>query len=500
MTLGPGLAVGLGTTLAMWGAGYVTHVPGIAPDSLAGKAVVGVILLIIMATGLALSGVSTGVGRGWRVGLVAGAVCGGLNLMVLGSLLSEPPVEGGSSVAPGAGLAAAGFLATSVVLGGVMGAAGGVTLRGRLNLIADATRWRFRIFTLAAIGVVPVLLTGGLVTSHNAGLAVPDWPNSYTANMFLYPLSKMTGGIYYEHTHRLFGTLAGMGCVVAFAYAMVVWLRRVPCEAPRRGVVLGLVAGVLVLVQGLLGGLRVVMADGSGDVDAWKDQARETVYTGDATQNDFALTVDQATSLNLAAAHGVSGQLTFAALLVIAAMVAPRWLNCSPSSCAMQRDDGFLRTAAYLLFGGAVLQLILGSLTRHHESLMTLMLHASLGTLVVLVSAIAGFRASSSHRDTPTLHRLGTVLIGVVVLQFLLGWVATFYNAPLYDGVREGEPGGFVVLSATAHQALGAVFLGNVALLGAWAFRLARVPAGAGVVRETSDRGATGVVATPQSA
>ena len=37
-----------------------------------------------------------------------------------------------------------------------------------------------------------------------------DWPNTFGTNMFLYPLSKMTGGIYYEHAHRLFGALVGL--------------------------------------------------------------------------------------------------------------------------------------------------------------------------------------------------------------------------------------------------------------------------------------------------
>jgi glutathione-regulated potassium-efflux system protein KefB len=36
-----------------------------------------------------------------------------------------------------------------------------------------------------------------------AGLAVPDWPNSYGYNMFLFPPRFWVGNIFYEHTHRL---------------------------------------------------------------------------------------------------------------------------------------------------------------------------------------------------------------------------------------------------------------------------------------------------------
>ena len=51
---------------------------------------------------------------------------------------------------------------------------------------------------------------GGLVTSHGAGMSVPDWPNSYGYNMFLFPPSLWIGGILYEHTHRLMGTVVGI--------------------------------------------------------------------------------------------------------------------------------------------------------------------------------------------------------------------------------------------------------------------------------------------------
>ena len=59
-----------------------------------------------------------------------------------------------------------------------------------------------------------LLAVGGLVTSAEAGLAVVDWPNSFGYNMFLYPLARMTGGVYYEHAHRLLGSLVGLSTLV----------------------------------------------------------------------------------------------------------------------------------------------------------------------------------------------------------------------------------------------------------------------------------------------
>lgn len=60
-----------------------------------------------------------------------------------------------------------------------------------------------------AAATFPLIFLGGLVTSHKAGMSVPDWPNSYGYNMFLFPPNLWIGGIFYEHTHRLMGTLVG---------------------------------------------------------------------------------------------------------------------------------------------------------------------------------------------------------------------------------------------------------------------------------------------------
>src|SRR6185369_2750197 len=60
---------------------------------------------------------------------------------------------------------------------------------------------------------------GGLVTSHQAGMSVPDWPNSYGYNMFLFPPNQWVGGILYEHTHRLMGTVVGFLSIMLAASA-----------------------------------------------------------------------------------------------------------------------------------------------------------------------------------------------------------------------------------------------------------------------------------------
>ena len=107
---------------------------------------------------------------------------------------------------------------------------------------------RLAVAGLAATAVLIVL--GGLVTNTGAALAVPDWPSTFGHNMFLFPWSRIVGGVFYEHSHRLVGALVGL---LTVALAAALW---------RAGGLLrqlGLVAVAVVVAQGVLGGLRVVL-------------------------------------------------------------------------------------------------------------------------------------------------------------------------------------------------------------------------------------------------
>ncbi len=100
--------------------------------------------------------------------------------------------------------------------------------------------------TLVLIGL------GGLVTSHGVGMAVPDWPTTYGYNMFLFPISRWVGGIFYEHTHRL--VASGVGLLTTIL-AVWLWLK----EERRWLRWLGVLVFILVVLQGVLGGLRVTL-------------------------------------------------------------------------------------------------------------------------------------------------------------------------------------------------------------------------------------------------
>jgi cytochrome c oxidase assembly protein subunit 15 len=167
----------------------------------------------------------------------------------------------------------------------------------------------------------PLIFLGGLVTSHGAGMSVPDWPNSYGYNMFTFPPSRWVGGILYEHTHRLMGTVVGL-CSIALT--VVAW------ATETRRWVRWLATGVLgaVIFQGVLGGLRVVLVN-----------------------------------LNLAVVHGCFAQAFFC-LAALTSVVTSRWWIEQDENRSPKNAAGLVRIAAIALCL-VYLQLIIGATMRH---------------------------------------------------------------------------------------------------------------------------------------
>jgi len=109
-----------------------------------------------------------------------------------------------------------------------------------------------RVALLGAISTFLLIVVGGLVTSKGAGMSVPDWPTTYGYNMFLFPYSRWVGGIFWEHSHRLLASVVGVItiilAVVTFLQERRVWVRW-----------LSVIAVIAVILQGILGGLRVTL-------------------------------------------------------------------------------------------------------------------------------------------------------------------------------------------------------------------------------------------------
>lgn len=195
--------------------------------------------------------------------------------------------------------------------------------------------WMHRFAVLTALATLALLSVGGLVTSHGVGMAVPDWPNTYGYNMFLFPPSKWVGGIFYEHSHRLIASGVGLLTTVLAGW---LWF----AESRRWLQWLGVIAFFAVVLQGVLGGLRVVLL---------KDQ--------------------------IGIFHAALAQLFFALVCALALFTSRWWLErrsptrgdvneaaeCAGSEIGAPMRPLFLATTILIL-----LQLILGATMRHQHA------------------------------------------------------------------------------------------------------------------------------------
>jgi cytochrome c oxidase assembly protein subunit 15 len=114
------------------------------------------------------------------------------------------------------------------------------------------SEWLNRFAWFTAIATLLLICSGGMVTSKGVGLAVPDWPTTFGYNMFMFPISKWIGGIFFEHTHRLIASTVGFLTII-----LAIWIWRSDERPSVRN--LGVIALAGVILQGVLGGLRVTM-------------------------------------------------------------------------------------------------------------------------------------------------------------------------------------------------------------------------------------------------
>lgn len=397
-----------GATVAMWLVGYATHIPGLqTPPFVVFFALLAILLAASVSAGRTMR-------RGAIGGLWVGFTIGILNLLVLGSLLT-----GGASndVVPRAFVFIPGWLVISMLIGTLGGVIGTRILSG-----ADREpNWPGRFAVVAIAATLLLIPAGGVVTGYEAGLAVPDWPNSFGYNMFLYPLSRMTGGIYYEHTHRLIGSLVGLTTLVLTAYLWTVerrlWVR-----------VFATILLAAVIIQGYMGGRRVT---------------------------------DK--SIELAVIHGVFAQCFLSGLFALATVTATRFKEqVSPTPHAAVAIDRALGIAAV---AGTLIQITLGALVRHLG--WALQLHVIMAVVVAAIVFFFALRCWGLYEKIPVIPALGGVLIFMVGGQLMLGIAAL-----VVTGIEQQIPTWVQVIFTTAHQTTGALLLALSTSLVVWHMRM----------------------------
>lgn len=288
-----------------------------------------------------------------------------------------------------------------------------------------AQHW-FTVFV--AVLAFLLLIAGGLVTSNNAGLAVPDWPTSFGS---LYKMPRMIGGVKFEHGHRVVAEVVGLLTIV-----VAVWTWLVDQRRWMRCLTLAAVAGVI--FQGVLGGLTVL---------------------------NFLPPA-------ISTAHATVGQTLFCVLAAIAVFTSRSWLD-EPAELIPQKDARLLLRHCWMLLGFLYLQLILGAAFRHvwtkwgppgsnHWPVQKI-IHAFLYPHILNSLLIAGLivyvslRALSKHSNVPHLRRPALALLLLLIAQLLLGVSA--YVVRVIQGVTEVQPTLGLVSVTVAHLGVGALIL-----------------------------------------
>jgi len=282
--------------------------------------------------------------------------------------------------------------------------------------------WPHRLALLTTVATFPLLFVGGLVTSTGSGLAVPDWPTTFGYNMFLYPWSRMVGGILYEHSHRLIGSAVGL---LTIALALVLWRQ----ESRPWLRWLGVVALGAVIAQGVLGGLRVVLLQQT-----------------------------------LAIIHACFAQAFFALTASLTLFTSAEWKERPVKK--LTADAGRVQRLGLLTVGFIYLQLVCGAVLRHTGEWLDMhLLGAALVAIHVLLLAA---RVCRNQADLPVLVRSATRLRSLLVLQLGLG-LGAYLGKFTVSGAFLNP---FVVVLATSHVVVGALLLVTCLLLTLRAYRL----------------------------
>jgi cytochrome c oxidase assembly protein subunit 15 len=257
-----------------------------------------------------------------------------------------------------------------------------------------------------AVATAVLIVFGGLVTNTGAALAVPDWPNTFGHNLFLYPWSGMVGGVFYEHGHRLLGAAVGL---LTLALAAVLWRR-----GPRLRV-LGLVGVVTVVVQGVLGGLRVVLL-----------------------RDEIALL------------HGPLAQAFFALVATLAYLTSPAARTVAPA-------DRGLRRLAVLAAAVIYLQIVLGALVTHAG-----WLWVHVGGAVAVFALVPVLTARVRSTDDAVAAPLAQAVLVLLGVQLALGLGA--YLARFSSIWIPGEQATMLALPVAHRLAGGLIFAATVVL------------------------------------
>jgi len=272
---------------------------------------------------------------------------------------------------------------------------------------------RFAIFTAGA--TLLLIVAGALVTSHDAGLSVPDWPTSFGS---YYKIPRMVGGVQYEHGHRMLAEFVGLLTII-----LALWTWRVDKRIGLRLLALGAISTVI--MQGILGGLTVLL---------------------------FLPPL-------VSSAHAALAQTFFCIGVAIALLTGRRWIEEQPRAELDQRRPA-LFTLTLLSIFVLYVQLILGAMFRHHG--LSWWPHVINAGLVAVVLSWTAVRAISVYPKLEAVRRPAVAMLGLMVAQLCLGFLAFITRVMWGSNAQSEMP---MVIATVVHVAVGALLLATTVVL-----------------------------------
>jgi heme a synthase len=244
-----------------------------------------------------------------------------------------------------------------------------------------------------------LLFAGGMVTSTNSGLAVPDWPTTFGQNMFTFPPSMMKGGIFYEHGHRLFASLVGL---LTVGLCLSFWI----ADGRRWIKGAGTFGLLLVVVQGVLGGM----------------------------------TVRYKLPMPVSTAHACTAELFFALTVFLSFATSRAWLNARPEGFRLAAPG---QTVSLVFLLAVFLQILVGAMLRHSSAGLAIptfplafgafvppfwnlgiamhFLHSRVGAAILVLLGLSLIGRVMSSRHARAVKAVAGILAGALLLQCLLG-------------------------------------------------------------------------------
>ncbi len=306
--------------------------------------------------------------------------------------------------------------------------------RGAKGLNSTAYHRNLHRFAVVLAGCAFLLLiAGGLVTSNDAGLAVPDWPTSFGS----FRMPAMVGGVKWEHGHRMVAAFVGLLSIV-----LAIWTWR---RDDRRWMrILGVLAVAGIVLQGVLGGLTVL---------SFLPPAIST-------------------------AHATLAQTLFCVLAAMALFTSRSWRR-EPVASLPTGSAPRLKALSIALLASLYVQLVLGAAFRHvwtkwgpnaahrwtaSDIVWTFLaphvLNALLVIALIVVTTMQVFRHAGESRE---LRRPAIALHVLLLVQLLLGVLA--YLTRVVWQMDAPQPQLPLVLATVAHLATGALLLATAVVL-----------------------------------